>query len=504
MEIAKKYYNSPIGDYETEEDREHFKNIYERFESSNYEKLTEREQLDLDGELHDLEADIIARYIKGCNNDANIILQDIYKAIDNITTTEYENYLIAQKNRLELFMHAQEMTASLQVKEDIKKKNQDTISKELEDQRKNSTRGFYSFYRNAFFNIRDLYTALELWSGLNLDIPPIAPLNMEIDEGQAYKIKDWHIIDDNIKDYVFNRYKALYPDATEKPDDTTVIRAHQAIIQYRSIDALNYPVDKPNSELWRVINTAQSGQLSFAFETGKAGDNTATVLCSVDWDNPNTKITKHLTEWDKRVYIATASLFDGGNDTVTLNQIHKLMGNDSNASDTQLEKINDSLTKMGTARLYIDNQGEIDANFHYPPFKYDAPLLPFERITAKLNGIETTAIHLLKEPPLIAFARGRKQITTIPLGLLKSPISKTEDNLRLEDYLIERISHMKIKRELSRKILFAKLCEKCNITQKKQRQRVTPKIIKYLEHYKTNEFIIDYEIDDNKDITIII
>lgn len=502
MEIAKKYYNSPIGDYETEEDREHFKNIYERFESSKYEELTEREQLELDGELHDLEADIITRYIKGCNNDANIILQDIYKAIDSITTTEYENYLIAQKNRLELFIHAQEMTASLQLKETIKEKSQDTISKELEDQRKNSTRGFYSFYRNAFFNIGDLYTALELWSGLKLDIPPIAPLDMEINEGQAYKIKDWHIIDDNIKDYVFKRYIALYPDVTEKPDDTAIIKAHQAILHQRSINTLNYPIDKPNSELWSVINTEQSGQLRFAFETGKRGDNTATVLCSVNWDDPNTKITKHLTEWDKRVYIATASLFDGGNETVTINQIHKLMGNDSDPNDKQKAKINESLTKMGTARLYIDNQGEIDANYNYPPFKYDAPLLPFERMTAKLNGIETTAIHLLKEPPLIAFAKGRKQITTIPLGLLKSPISKTEDNLRLEDYLIDRISHMRKNEKLSRKILFSKICEKCNITQKKQRQRLTPKIIKYLEHYITHDFIKDYEIDQDKNITI--
>lgn len=79
--------------------------------------------------------------------------------------------------------------------------------------------------------------------------------------------------------------------------------------------------------------------------------------------------------------------------------------------------------------------------------------------------------------------------------LLQSPISKTDSNLQLEDYLIDRISKGKNKKSnMSKKILIDTLCKNINITDKKQKQRLPEKLKRYLEHYKKCGFIKNYHL----------
>jgi hypothetical protein len=133
-------------------------------------------------------------------------------------------------------------------------------------------------------------------------------------------------------------------------------------------------------------------------------------------------------------------------------------------------------------------------NKGYPQFCYDGPLLPFARISAYLNGTLTeSAVHLFREPPLVSFARERKQLSTVKLEVLESPVSKTDANLQIDDYLIERICHMKSpKSKTPRKILLSTLYGNCGISSPKQRSRAPEKIKRYLEHYKTTGFIAGY------------
>lgn len=177
------------------------------------------------------------------------------------------------------------------------------------------------------------------------------------------------------------------------------------------------------------------------------------------------------------------------------------MGNTSRPSTADIKKINDSLTKMRLARIYISNEHEANKYKGYQQFKYDGDLLPFERITGIIDGQESDAIlHFFREPPLMTFAKERKQITTLELRLLESPISKTEANLAIDDYLLERISHIKNGKAQPR-ILYETLYKKCSITTKKQKDRAPEKIKRYLEHYKNSGFINSYD-EDAEGITV--
>lgn len=283
-----------------------------------------------------------------------------------------------------------------------------------------------------------------------------------------------------------------------------------AKVTVKPTDKISYPVDKVNNNIWNLLATAitDAGQLRIDIDTSKKGSKKdAIIMYGIDFANldPNLHITQQLTPFDKRVYIATASLYNGGNEYMTATQICRQMGNTGRPSKSQLKKINDSLTKMGAARVYLDNRKEAETHKKAKFYKYDAPLLPFERISEAItiNGKETdSTIRLLREPPLITFARQREQITTIKRELLESPISKTEANLTIDDYLMTRISRMKNgKGKSSNKMLYSTIYKQCNITTKNQRTRVPEKIKRYLEHYKSCNFIKGYT-EDKDGITI--
>lgn len=267
----------------------------------------------------------------------------------------------------------------------------------------------------------------------------------------------------------------------------------------KQIDNVNYPLDKPNSKIWNLLSEADTnGQIRIDFDTSKKGSGKeALVSYSIDFNAlenlPELKITRKLTPFDKRVYIIAAALFNAGNEVVTATQIYKA-DHDKEPNDKDIEKINDSLTKMGAAHIFIDNNKEVNSYKKYPQFKYDASLLPFERMSAYINGkLSEAAIHLLREPPLITFAKERKQITTIDRKILLAPVSNTNANLSIADYLIERISHMKRPRSKApRKLLYSTIYENCGIIEKKQKQRAPEKIKRFLDHYVATNFIKGY------------
>lgn len=279
------------------------------------------------------------------------------------------------------------------------------------------------------------------------------------------------------------------------------------IISHPTDDVI-FPVEKVNSNVWDMITGAETnGQLKIRTSPANPakGKDAGAVIYGIDFNelDPGVKITKQLTHYDKRCYIATAALFNAGNSTISATQIYKMMGNRGQPKAKDIKKINDSLTKMGAARVYIDNAPEIKAKLNYPVFKYDASLLPFERLSAYINNtLCEQAIHLFREPPLITFARERGQVQPITRQLLESPVRKTDANLRLDDYLIERISHMKNKRSKApRKMLYSTIYEKCGITSRSQRSRAPEKIRRYLDHYKQCSFISGY-IEGKDGITI--
>ena len=210
-------------------------------------------------------------------------------------------------------------------------------------------------------------------------------------------------------------------------------------------------------------------------------------------DADEVKITKQLTPHDKRVYIAIAALYNAGNEIMSLTQIHYATGHTTRPNADDLERISLSIKKMRMSEIRISNKQEA-AEYNYTEFVYTGSLLPSEQAQIIANGqIADSAIRILREPPAVTFAKQRKQITTIDAKLLQSPISKTDSNLLLDDYLIQRIYRAKASNQ-PHKILYKTLYEVTGTTDRKQRQRLTGKIECLLTHYQKCGIITRYTL----------
>lgn len=270
-------------------------------------------------------------------------------------------------------------------------------------------------------------------------------------------------------------------------------------------ESVEFPLDKINTTVWNLLTEGNTpGQIRFNMGKTEEVGNTLSIYAyyAINFDQleQNVKITKRLNTFDKRVYCAVNALYAVNKSGISLTQIHYGMGNRTAPNKTHLAKIYASITKMARAWIFIDNRGEADV-YNYPHFIYDGALLPLERLTAVVNGqLSNALIHPLREPPLITFAKERKQITTVSVKLLQSPLNQTDLNLAIEDYLIERISHAKHAHLDSCRILYDTLYKRVNLTgkdKKKQRQRTPEKISAYLRHYVEEDFISRYEPDDD-------
>lgn len=322
-------------------------------------------------------------------------------------------------------------------------------------------------------------------------------LAAELEKAQANGEAPADFVPENLLEYISadgvpfdGPYKAIISTAMQAAKYT------QKRVKAAPVKTLELTLDALNKELWK-LPTGKHGRVKAEINTSTRGKlKTATVVYSINFDSmeKGLEISKQLTPYDKRVYIACNALVKAGNAVFSLTQIYRTMGNSKQPGVSDLEKINDSLTKMGSARIYVDNYGEAEAMPGYLRFKYDGLLLPFNRVSAYVNGVLTeNAIQILGKPgekleelPLFSFARMRNnQLTVISRELLESPIKKTDANLLIDDYLLTRIAHMK--RDggtVSNKILYKSIYENCDIATTKQRQRAPEKIKKYLDHYK--------------------
>ena len=319
--------------------------------------------------------------------------------------------------------------------------------------------------------------------------------------------------------FIYKAWEAAKAAKAAEPIDIETYRA----------DKLNTPVDRVNFLAWNNFKET-GGQIKFDMRSEKdkndpeRRDLSIAMRYSLSFgDNPNIKTTKELNHYDRRLTQAIDTLMTAGKDIMLPSEIFYGMGGTGRMGDTQLKNINASLTKQGTGRVYINNKEEA-AHYDYPEIVYDGNILNFERIVVRYKGQEREAIKLLRRPVLMEFADQRDQLSAVPMKALQSPISKTDNHLRIEDYLLHRIVRQKkIINDLQEKqqkkytqkrqkeireartltILLETFYENTGNLKKKAvvRQRALDTAKRYLSHYQSEAggyYINSYSIKDDR------
>lgn len=283
---------------------------------------------------------------------------------------------------------------------------------------------------------------------------------------------------------------------SENPGNTTL-----PIIITKKIQEISYPLDKVNSSFWGLMPGEQATLKAESDRDSRKGKE-ANIYVLLDFDEmkgTGITISRPLTSYDKRVFIAAANLKEQGHDTVTTAQIYEAMGNKGRPATSQRRKILRSIETMSLCRVTLDNTEEAAIYTKYDKVKRTFYLLPTTIDKGYVNGLVVDdAINIIELPRLFTFAKQRGQFASTSVALLESPMSQTEANLQLEDYLLTRISRMKNakkhKKPCSPVILLDTLYKNCNINDKHKRSRATEKIERLLQHYQKEGFIKGYKL----------
>lgn len=264
----------------------------------------------------------------------------------------------------------------------------------------------------------------------------------------------------------------------------------------KTTSALSFPIDKVSGEIWQqgFFKYPEDGRQFATIPDKKTGElKEGGIDFEIRFEALEKAIPtlKTLTEYDRRVHDACATLYEAGNEVISISMIFRSMGNTGSPSTNQIEKITESLDKLRATKITLDNSSE---QGKYNKFTYDGYILPFDRVSAYINNkLCESAIHLLREPPLHYFATGRKQITKIPYSVLNSPNSQTEQALAVENYLFTRISHMKNGKSPN-KILLSTVYKRIGAETGKQKSDARKKIRNFLDHLQNEKWIVSYAL----------
>ena len=277
-----------------------------------------------------------------------------------------------------------------------------------------------------------------------------------------------------IEHYLLDTYKTK--ESIAALSDTDVVLAvekyamSEGVIRV-NVRALKYAclaLDKLNSRIWNLPDSAIGETLKVGVEK-HGSSKELDILYTINFESLNgVSISKNLTAFDKDLYCRCADLYNAGYEYFTPKQLYNATGHVGTPGASDKVKMYASLKKMGTAWVDVDNSAEAKI-YNYPEIAYSGNLLYVEvGKRAEVNGKLTEVIHIMREPPLITFARQRNQITTLKASLLHMPISYTDKNLNLRDYLLTRIARAKKGYQPS-KILLRTFYKEMGVTRNKGR-----------------------------------
>lgn len=181
------------------------------------------------------------------------------------------------------------------------------------------------------------------------------------------------------------------------------------------------------------------------------------------------------TYFDKAVFDAICTRYEAGDNVFSIKTIYRTMHNydsSNNPSDARYNEIMNSIRKMNQIKVSADltnhvrsymkkskeyshlSDDEIDRMVGFYKIGNE-PLIDYRTVEAQIQGADTEAIYLVREPFLYTYSKAIKHVQSVPSELLSlaSGTKTTIDRTAITHFLISRIETMKSQKERSRKKL---------------------------------------------------
>lgn len=219
--------------------------------------------------------------------------------------------------------------------------------------------------------------------------------------------------------------------------------------------------------------------------------------------------------FDRSVFDAVCSLFYSGTIYFTASTVFKTMtgkGSDAKVTESQKKAVSESIEKCRYCNITVDFSQE---STYYPELKhinggpaasasFSENLLNLRRMTMVINGKSVEGWKILSKPMLFAYSLSKKQIMSFSSRLLNSPVSKKEDIIVIQDYLLRRIQQMRRRRQSTKRsdrtILMETIYKVANISKnfslkvrQNKKRRLRDSISEILKYWTEMEFIDGFE-----------
>lgn len=227
--------------------------------------------------------------------------------------------------------------------------------------------------------------------------------------------------------------------------------------------------------------------------------------------------------FDRSVFDAVCSLFYSGTVYFTASTVFKTMtgkGPEAKVTESQKKAVTESIEKCRYCNITVDFSQE---STYYPELKniggdqaasasFSENLLNLRRMTIVVNGKKVEGWKILSKPMLFAYSLSKKQIMSFSSHLLNSPVSKKEDIIVIQDYLLRRIQQMRRRKQLTKRsdriILMDTIYKVADIpkefslkVRQNKKRRLRDTITEILKYWEEMEFISGFEfLTQNREI----
>lgn len=171
-------------------------------------------------------------------------------------------------------------------------------------------------------------------------------------------------------------------------------------------------------------------------------------ICFDDFEEVGLSFSKEFNAFDKEVMDAVATLSQQSN-VMTSASIYRAMTGKQNRqfiSVKQRAQVEASMKKCRTCLVTLDITSMANSKVRterYKKVKQSSYLISFRNIeTENIKGDTCVYYEILEVPILFQFAAHLGKISTLPSILLDTPVSKTENNFLIQNFLMRTIDAM--------------------------------------------------------------
>lgn len=207
---------------------------------------------------------------------------------------------------------------------------------------------------------------------------------------------------------------------------------------------------------------------------------------------------KEFNLFDQEVHDAVVSLYLAENKFISPAMVYRAMTGKTESQyihPKKLHEIEESIDKCMFSKLSIDASEEAAA-YGYEQAVYSGALLSAEKVSVKMGGNKVTAYRLLTEPLLYRYAKTCKQVSAVDIKLLDTPVTKTNDTIVLQGYLLRKIEAMKTDRYCLRTISYDEIYRTLHVSKENRVQltRIREYVKDILDFWIEKSYISNYEI----------